>query len=121
MRRRWSIFVAVAVIAATVGMAAPASAEWVPDCELGQPPQQTVIQNNGNGLEIHAFNAPSDAVAVAGWVVAYVQCLEGGTVNRALECVGNALPSGPLVEVQGDPPVIIIHYEELFPEDACEL
>ena len=111
---------AVAVIGATVGMATPASAEWVPDCELGPPPQQTFIQNNGNGTEIHVSNVPGDAVAVSGWGAAYVQCLEDGRVNRAIECVENALPSEPIVEVQQEPLVIIIHDEELL-QEACQL
>ncbi len=125
MRRRWSVLVVVAVAAATSGMAAPASAEWIPDCELGPRPQQTVIQNNGNGLEIYPLNVPDDAVAAANWVADYVLCLEGGTVNRAVQCVMDGLPSDPLalVEVRLEPePVIIIHHEELFTaEPNCEV
>jgi hypothetical protein len=124
MRRRWTIAVAAAVIGASLAVTAPAGASGLADCDLGEPPERTVIQSDGTNLNVYPLNLPADALAVGGWVAGYALCLEGGIVTGPVECVRNGsvwLPPEPVVTVDPDEPSVSVNYGQFFEPagDTC--
>ncbi len=108
MRATWRILLGTSVVAGSLAMAAPAKA-WVPDCELGAPPPMTFIEFGPTSVDIYPERVPGDAGSTAGWITDYVLCLEGGTAQWALGCVGRLTPTPPTVTI--DPETGHVHIE----------
>ena len=121
MRRISTVVATALLLVGAVGASTPARAQ-VPDCELGDPPPLTTIERGPGFVTVHPTNAPADALAVSGWLLRYVDCLEGGLVAEAIQCVTNNLPTDPIVTVDPETLDVTIHYGNILPqgEEFCD-
>jgi len=111
MRRGWTLSIVAAVAIGTIGFAAPVHANELTDCDLGSPPPPTAIEG-GSQIRIYPDRVDDDAVSVAGWIVDYVLCLEGGTVNELVACL-QSRPSGPYVWYESETGAIVIDFQRI--------
>jgi hypothetical protein len=116
MKRRFAGALVGALVAGSIWMAA-APAQAQEPCELGDPPQETLIDTSGP-IQIHAGRAPGYALALAGWVGNYATCI-GGNVLVTVNCVRQAGPTLPLVEVDTETLTITIYDDNIIGDASC--
>ena len=117
MRRRFAGALVGALVAGSMWMAAaPAQAGGV-TCELGDPPQETLIDTSGP-IQIYAGRVPGYALALAGWITNYADCVHGN-VMVTVNCVQQAGPVLPLVEVDTETLTITIYDDNILGDPAC--
>lgn len=92
MRRPVIVAVVMALVASTLGMAAPARAAETADCfTIYTPPRPQSVRVTGLTIEVDPDQVGPDVVAAVNYWVFYivvgrVLCLEGGVVTGTLAC-----------------------------------